>query len=220
MLHPGWLDAWAVSEAAKNEDEKKDLTNKIFCVIAESMKNVSSAEQRVAAHCGKAVSRVIAPLPVSGGALSEDEFRSEVVASQPSEAGSPGAESWLHENALWSFLAEVEAEHLDELKRFAEHVDLWLGEVLRRTDEEIGRASEEAQKGAAEAEGCLAQANACYQGVEANRFTASEGGSIILTPNEHRVSQDRSDCYWLYVVTDCAGESRLEESISDPARLE
>ena len=76
---------------------------------------MSSTAQKVVAHYGKAVSRVIAPLLVSGGALSEDEFRSEVVASQPSEASSPGAESWLHENALRSFLAEVEAEHLDGL---------------------------------------------------------------------------------------------------------
>src|SRR5437870_1824375 len=28
-------------------------------------------------------------------------------------------------------------------------------------------------------------------------------GSIILTPNEFRVAQDRRDCYWLYVVTGC-----------------
>ena len=184
------------------------------------MRSISSTEQRVAAYYAKAVSRVIAPLPVSCGALSEDGFRSEVVASQPSEASSPEAESWLHENALRSFLAEVKAEHSDELKRFAEHVDLWLGEVLRRTDEKIGRASEEKHKDAAEAEGCLAQSNACYQEVEANRFVAPEGGSIILTPNEHRVSQDRGDCYWLYAVTDCAGEPRLGESISDPARLD
>src|SRR5208282_4978153 len=28
-------------------------------------------------------------------------------------------------------------------------------------------------------------------------------GTILLTPNERRVAQDRRDCYWLYVVTDC-----------------
>lgn len=55
------------------------------------MRSISSTEQRFAAYCGKAVSRVIAPLPARGGALSEDEFRSEVVASQPSEASSPEA---------------------------------------------------------------------------------------------------------------------------------
>ena len=55
------------------------------------MRSISSTEQRVAAYCGKAVSRVIAPLPVSGCVLSEDGFRSEVVASQPSEASSSEA---------------------------------------------------------------------------------------------------------------------------------
>ena len=33
---------------------------------------------------------------------------------------------------------------------------------------------------------------------------AGPTGSILLTPNERRVAEDRRDCYWLYVVTDCA----------------
>ncbi len=28
-------------------------------------------------------------------------------------------------------------------------------------------------------------------------------GTILLTPNERRVAEDRRDCYWLYVVTNC-----------------
>lgn len=28
-------------------------------------------------------------------------------------------------------------------------------------------------------------------------------GTILLTPNERRVAEDRRDCYWLYVVTGC-----------------
>jgi hypothetical protein len=45
-------------------------------------------------------------------------------------------------------------------------------------------------------------------------------GTIVLTPNERRVAEDRRDCYWLYVVTRCATEPQLEEPIKDPARLE
>ncbi len=44
-------------------------------------------------------------------------------------------------------------------------------------------------------------------------------GTILLTPNERRVAEDRRDCYWLYVVTDCNGAPRLQEPIRDPARL-
>jgi superfamily II DNA or RNA helicase len=40
-------------------------------------------------------------------------------------------------------------------------------------------------------------------------------GTVILTPNEHRVAQDRRDCYWLYVVTNCDAEPRLAP-IKDP----
>lgn len=45
-------------------------------------------------------------------------------------------------------------------------------------------------------------------------------GSVLLTPNEKRVAEDRRDCYWLYVVTDCKSEPRLQNPIKDPARLQ
>jgi superfamily II DNA or RNA helicase len=44
-------------------------------------------------------------------------------------------------------------------------------------------------------------------------------GTILLTPNERRVAEDRPDCFWLYVVTDCNATPRLQEPIRDPARL-
>ncbi len=46
---------------------------------------------------------------------------------------------------------------------------------------------------------------------------AAREGTILLTPNERRVAEDRRDCYWLYVVTNCAGEPKLEDPIFDPA---
>ncbi len=45
-------------------------------------------------------------------------------------------------------------------------------------------------------------------------------GSVLLTPNERRVAEDRRDCYWLYVVTDCKNAPKLQDPIKDPARLE
>ena len=48
---------------------------------------------------------------------------------------------------------------------------------------------------------------------------AAATGSILLTPNEKRVAEDRRDYYWLYIVTDCASEPRLQEPIKDPARF-
>ena len=48
---------------------------------------------------------------------------------------------------------------------------------------------------------------------------AAPTGSILLTPNERRVAEDRPDCYWLYVVTDCANAPKLQEPIRDPARF-
>jgi superfamily II DNA or RNA helicase len=48
----------------------------------------------------------------------------------------------------------------------------------------------------------------------------AHSGTILLTPNERRVAEDRRECYWLYVVTDCNGTPCLQEPIGDPARLE
>ena len=48
---------------------------------------------------------------------------------------------------------------------------------------------------------------------------AAATGTILLTPNERRVAEDRPDCYWLYVVTSCAGDPTLREPIRDPARF-
>ena len=47
---------------------------------------------------------------------------------------------------------------------------------------------------------------------------ANPDGTIVLTPNERRVAQDRPDCFWLYVVTNCAAEPQLLDPIRDPAR--
>jgi hypothetical protein len=49
---------------------------------------------------------------------------------------------------------------------------------------------------------------------------AEATGTILLTPNERRVAEDRRDCYWLYVVTNCSTKSQLQEPIKDPARFE
>jgi hypothetical protein len=43
-------------------------------------------------------------------------------------------------------------------------------------------------------------------------------GTVLLTPNERRVAEDRRDCYWLYVVTNCDSMPTLNAS-ADPARF-
>ena len=48
---------------------------------------------------------------------------------------------------------------------------------------------------------------------------AAATGTILLTPNERRVAEDRRDCYWLYVVTNCVEHPVLQEPIRDPARF-
>jgi hypothetical protein len=47
----------------------------------------------------------------------------------------------------------------------------------------------------------------------------SATGTVLLTPNERRVAEDRRDCYWLYVVTSCKFQPCLQEPIKNPARF-
>jgi SNF2 family DNA or RNA helicase len=47
----------------------------------------------------------------------------------------------------------------------------------------------------------------------------SATGTVLLTPNERRVAEDRRDCYWLYVVTSCNSQASLQDPIKDPARF-
>jgi superfamily II DNA or RNA helicase len=44
-------------------------------------------------------------------------------------------------------------------------------------------------------------------------------GTVLLSPNERRVAEDRRDCYWLYVVTDCNTTPTLQDPIKDPAQF-
>lgn len=53
--------------------------------------------------------------------------------------------------------------------------------------------------------------------IEVKGFSANDA-AITLTPNEHRSSQDRRDCYWLYVVTNCKSNPKIT-TIRDPAQF-
>jgi len=54
--------------------------------------------------------------------------------------------------------------------------------------------------------------------IEVKGLAAAAGGDIILTPNERRVAEDRRDCYWLYIVTNCGANPILHDPIKDPVR--
>jgi superfamily II DNA or RNA helicase len=48
----------------------------------------------------------------------------------------------------------------------------------------------------------------------------ASSGTVCLTPNEKRVAEDRPDCYWLYVVSNCKSSSPLlNEPILNPAKM-
>ena len=58
--------------------------------------------------------------------------------------------------------------------------------------------------------------NAAYE----REGIGESAGNVLLTPNEKRVAEDRRDCYWLYVVTDCKSKPQLQNPIKDPTRLQ
>ena len=48
---------------------------------------------------------------------------------------------------------------------------------------------------------------------------STDSGTILPTPNERQVAEDRRDCYWLYIVTGCKEAPKLRDPVKDPARL-
>ena len=49
---------------------------------------------------------------------------------------------------------------------------------------------------------------------------AAPTGTILLSPNERRVAEDRPDCYRLYIVANCAAQPVMQEPVHNPARLD
>ena len=49
---------------------------------------------------------------------------------------------------------------------------------------------------------------------------AAATGDILLTPNERKVAEDRPECYWLYIVTDCAATPQLQEPVPNPVQYD
>jgi superfamily II DNA or RNA helicase len=48
---------------------------------------------------------------------------------------------------------------------------------------------------------------------------AAADGTVALTPHERETAEDRPDCYWLYVVTNCRTEPTLQPPVANPARF-
>ena len=48
---------------------------------------------------------------------------------------------------------------------------------------------------------------------------AGPPGQILLTPNEHRVAEDRPESFWLYIVTNCATTPELQPPVENPSRF-
>ena len=52
------------------------------------------------------------------------------------------------------------------------------------------------------------------------RGLAASSRAASLMADERRLAEDRRGCYWLYIVTRCAGVPMLQEPVRDPAQLE
>lgn len=46
---------------------------------------------------------------------------------------------------------------------------------------------------------------------------ADAAGAILLPLDERRVAEDRRDCCWLYIVTNCGSQPEVQEPTKDPA---
>jgi len=58
--------------------------------------------------------------------------------------------------------------------------------------------------------------NICQNALEG---LASKRLNLEMLIERRARAQERRDCYWLYVVTDCKSQPKLQDPIKDPARF-
>ena len=125
----------------------------------------------------------------------------------PTVVSQPEPNQWLYQQALNPLLDEVKEERIPEIDRITEHELAQGKQVYDVHGMNLGYDMTSLDLVSGEP-----------RFIEVKGLPA-ETGTILLTPNERRVAEDRRDCYWLHIVTNCAGVPVMQEPIQDPAKF-
>jgi hypothetical protein len=220
-----WLHEHALAPFL--EETRKDRLSEVERVSAHVELSLTELLQRADEEIGRAASDVEQKLPGAEGRLAQAETRhAELLARRERRRIDLDRQRALTLQAverLASVLAlphpEREAPEVRRLKPNFETEVIAMRVVMEHERAQDRQVYDVSEKNLGYDVTSLDLASGELRLIEVKGLGAATG-TILLTPNERRVAEDRRDCFWLYVVTDCDKAPRLQEPIRDPARLD
>jgi len=220
-----WLHEHALAPFL--EETRKDRLSEVERVSAHVELSLTELLQRADEEIGRAASDVEQKLPGAEGRLAQAETRhAELLARRDRRRIDLDRQRALTLQAverLASVLAlphpEREAPEVRRLRPNFETEATAMGVVMEHERAQGRQVYDVSEKNLGYDVTSLDLATGELRLIEVKGLGAATG-TILLTPNERRVAEDRPDCFWLYVVTDCDNVPRLQEPIRDPARLD
>ena len=220
-----WLHEHALAPFL--EETRKDRLSEVDRVSAHVELSLTELLQRADEEIGRAAFDVEQKVPGAEGRLSQAETRhAELLARRERRRVDLDRQRALTLQAverLASVLAlphpEREAPEVRRLKPNFETEAIAMRVVMEHEQAQGRQVYDVSEKNLGYDVTSLDLASGDLRLIEVKGLGAATG-TILLTPNERRVAEDRPDCFWLYVVTDCGHAPRLQEPIRDPARLD
>jgi superfamily II DNA or RNA helicase len=220
-----WLHAQALAPFL--EETRKDRLSEVERVSAHVELSLTELLQRADEEIGRAASDVEQKLAGAEGRLAMAESRhSELLARRERrriDLERQRALTLQSVERLASVLVlphpEREAPEMRRLKPNFETEAIAMRVVMEHEQRQGRQVYDVSEKNLGYDVTSLDLASGELRLIEVKGLSASTG-TVLLTPNERRVAEDRRDCFWLYIVTNCSAEPQLQEPIRDPARLD
>jgi superfamily II DNA or RNA helicase len=221
----GWLHAHALAPFL--DEARKDRLSEVERVSEHVELSLTELLQRADEEIGRAASDVEQKLPGAEGRLAMAESRhAELLTRRERRRTDLERQRALTLQAverLASVLVlphpEREAPEVRRLKPNFETEAIAMRVVMEHEQRQGRQVYDVSEKNLGYDVTSLDLASGDLRLIEVKGLGAATG-TVLLTPNERRVAEDRRDCFWLYVVTNCSTEPQLQEPIRDPARLD
>jgi len=220
-----WLHEHALAPFL--EETRRDRLAEVERVSAHVELSLTELIQRADEEIGRAAAAIERQLPGAEGRLAQAETRhTELLARRERRRADLERQRSLTLQAVERIASVLVLPHPDrnapEMRRLQPNFEteaVAMGVVMEHERAQGRQVYDVSEKNLGYDITSLDLASGDLRLIEVKGLGAATG-TILLTPNERRVAEDRRDCYWLYVVTGCNTVPRLQEPIRDPARLD
>ncbi|MBI3014843.1 MAG: DUF3883 domain-containing protein, partial [Candidatus Tectomicrobia bacterium] len=220
-----WLNEHALTPFL--EETRKDRLNEIECVAAHVELSLTELLQRADEEVGRAAEEVELKVSGSEGRLAQAETRhAELLSRRERRRTELEQQRSLSLQAVERIASVLVLPHPEretpEVRRLQPNLETEITamQVVMDYERSQGRQVYDVHEKNLGYDVTSLDLNSGELRLVEVKGLGEASGTILLTPNERRVAEDRRDCYWLYVVTNCNDKPQLQEPIKDPARFE